>query len=130
MAGPCELCCFPAVESYGREVIDSGDTPLLVAAYFGHETCTKVWLEAGADVNAANEQGGTPLSHSAWRGHKGCLKLLLEAGADVNISDQDGDPPLSIAALDGHDDCVDLLSQAGADAVSYTHLTLPTKRIV
>ena len=39
-------------------------------------------IDAGADVNAADEDGDTALMNAAWNGHVETVKLLLEAGAD------------------------------------------------
>ena len=38
-------------------------------------------LEAGADMEAAEQGGGTPLALAAQHGQEGCVALLVEAGA-------------------------------------------------
>ena len=44
----------------------------------------KALIEAGADVNKADDDGETPLYMAAWNGHEAVVKALIEAGADVN----------------------------------------------
>ena len=56
-------------------------TPLGMAASIGTAGVVKVLLEAGADLNARDEDGETPL-HTAETA--GVVKVLLEAGADPN----------------------------------------------
>ena len=63
---------------------------------------------------------------------------LIDQGADVHAKDNYGSMPLHAACMEGHAEVVKALLEKGADvhaktsngSVSYTHLTLPTKRIV
>ncbi|WVW86581.1 hypothetical protein I302_108631 [Kwoniella bestiolae CBS 10118] len=62
-------------------------TPLHHAAIGGqpqHLACIKVLVEAGCDVNAADEYGKSPGWYSAWFGHVECLNYLLDNGAKLN----------------------------------------------
>lgn len=56
-------------------------TPLFHAASEGHNTCVQVLLDAGASVDAQDENQNTPVHYAAWRGHIDCLNLLLSARA-------------------------------------------------
>ena len=85
------------------------------AAMQGHADVVTALLEAGAIVDAVNKQGQTPLHVTAGQGHADVARALLAAGAIVEVVNKQGDTPLHYA---------------GIEAVSYTHLTLPTKRIV
>ncbi len=58
-------------------------TPLLVAAWCGHEAIVRRLITAGADVERGDIQG-TPLIAAALKNHHGCAVALLDAGADVN----------------------------------------------
>ena len=40
---------------------DYGKTPLMIAAYNGHEAIVRLLLEAGADKEAKDHEGKTPL---------------------------------------------------------------------
>lgn len=44
----------------------------------------KVAIEAGADVNARNENGSTPLHSAAYNPNPAVITTLIKAGADVN----------------------------------------------
>ena len=56
-------------------------TPLSIAAYKGHEKCVQRLLEAGAEVDKAENCGDTPLSNAMENGHEKCAALLRAAGA-------------------------------------------------
>nr|XP_031857790.1 uncharacterized protein CI109_006812 [Kwoniella shandongensis]KAA5524862.1 hypothetical protein CI109_006812 [Kwoniella shandongensis] len=61
-------------------------TPLHHAAIGGdsrHLACIKVLVEAGCDVNAADEYGKSPGWYAAWFGHVECLNFLLDNGAKL-----------------------------------------------
>ncbi len=88
-------------------------TPLYVAAQQGHEACTRLLLERGADVEArikarrrrrkgfrfcktrlrwltrctCAQNGNTPLHSAAYYGQVGTTRLLLAHGADVHALD-------------------------------------------
>jgi ankyrin repeat protein len=55
-------------------------TPLMVAAYKGHESTVRLLLSHGADVNA-NIDGDTALTVARERGHPRLVELLWQAGA-------------------------------------------------
>ena len=41
-------------------------------------------MNAGCDVNAADEYGKSPGWYAAWFGHVSCLNFLLESGAKLS----------------------------------------------
>ena len=59
-------------------------TPLLVAAWCGHEAIVRRLIAAGADVERGCDEG-TPLMAVAAKSHYGCVVALIDAGADVNL---------------------------------------------
>jgi ankyrin repeat protein len=80
-----------------------GTTPLMVAAGLGRATfspglqrgprsetaerAVQVLLDAGADVNAANEADFTALHGAAFRGLNEVIQVLVDRGADINARD-------------------------------------------
>ena len=58
-------------------------------------------VEAGADVDKANDVSATPLSVAAQQGNEAVVRVLIEAGADVNHADVHGVTALFIATYNG-----------------------------
>lgn len=61
------------------------ETPLHVAAALGSASCSRLLLNAGADVRAAMGSGrATALHLAAEDGHAECARLLLDHGAQID----------------------------------------------
>ena len=73
-------------------------------------------LQAGADLNAQDENGVTPLLLAAILGRAETLTLLLEAVANPNARIVTGNTLLHMAAYSGQAESVTLLLEAGADS--------------
>lgn len=74
-----------------------GSTPLHCAIWKGHQAAVALLLEAGADVNAHNENdhwGTTPLHAAAHANQAAIAQLLIDGGASVNARDREGRTPL------------------------------------
>lgn len=70
-----------------------GQTPLMVACdqnVFVSESIVKYLLEAGAQVNAQDDQGRTALMLACQSSAYGVVKLLQESGADPSLQDKRG----------------------------------------
>jgi len=78
-----------------------GLTPLLFAAREGCVRCASILVDAGADINATDQEGITPLISAIINGHYDVASVLLEKGADPNQADRVGRTPL-YAAVDLH----------------------------
>jgi hypothetical protein len=127
-----------------RLTTDDGTTPLMAAAGIGHrsyqprrprgprspiaEEAVKVVVEAGADVNAANEGEFTALHAAVFRGWNEIVQYLVEHGADINARDYRGRTPFRLAEgskqsfqFQAWPEVADLLRRLGAD----TRLGIP-----
>ena len=92
-----------------------GNTPLLNAVNKGDTDELRRLVEAGADVNAANDAGVTPLMNAGGMGNKEAVELLIQKGANVNHRTSGNYTPLMQAALVGNTEIVRILLDAGAD---------------
>ena len=75
--------------------------------------CTMLLINAGADVNAINQNCDTALHAASTSGNFGCVRELLAAGADLKKKNICGDTPATLAAGNGHDKVLNLLLKAG-----------------
>ena len=96
-----------------RDGRDDRDPPLNVAAAFGHNECAKLLLDAGAPLEAVNNNGSTALMDASRKGHSEITKLLLKVGANVDAQNR-GWTSLMYAAWYGHREVIELLLAAGA----------------
>jgi ankyrin repeat protein len=79
------------------------------------QACIRALVDAGADVNAANDSGETALMWAAYYANAILMRTLLEAGADPNGRDEDGHSALDFARrTEGLPGLADLLLEAGA----------------
>ena len=120
-------------------------TPLLEAAFWGHNEVICILLETGADTEQRNKWGTAPLINAASQNHIEAVKILLGAkalvdnadldgrsplwgtgselivkilldhGADPNKADENGTTPLHRAALRGNGDIIISLIEGGAE---------------
>lgn len=90
-----------------------GSTPLMFAAFGGHESVVKLFLEYRAGVNWTNKDGFTPLYIAIISGHTAVVRLLLNWHADVHGGPR-SQSLLDLAMKRGDEDVVQLLLEAGA----------------
>jgi len=91
-----------------------GETPLHVAASWGHKETVESLLIRGAEVNAKSESEETALHFAAEEGDLEVITCLLDHGAEINCRNMNGQTPLHWAAQHGHKDAVALLLSKGA----------------
>lgn len=91
-----------------------GGTPLMFAAAKMASDKVRLFLEAGADPNAVNNEGFCALYQAAG-GSAEVVEILLEAGADPDRMHHKGGTPVMAAADKGPVAALRLLVDAGAD---------------
>jgi len=67
-------------------------------------------LDAGCDINAADNKGRAPLMYAAIFERPAAVKLLLKRGANINAKDHDGLSALDWAKKSGNEEIIRLLS--------------------
>ncbi len=65
---------------------DEKDTPLLLAARYGHDKLVEPLLDAGSDIEERNMLGSTSLLAAAMNGHTCIVRSLLRRGAKVDAA--------------------------------------------
>ena len=101
------MTCLPTSAS-------AWNTLLHRAAHGGRLSEVKRLLEAGADVNAKDNDGNPPLHLASNYGHAEVVKILLEAGANVDAKGNYRETPLHMASYYGHAEVVKVLLASGA----------------
>ena len=64
----------------------NGDTLVMLAAYYGHESAVAALIARGADVDRHNNRGQTPLAGAVFKNETTIIELLLRADADLTGS--------------------------------------------
>lgn len=60
----------------------SGNSLLMLAAYYGQVDTVRALAALGADIDKANDQGQTPLAGAVFKRHLEVVDALVELGAD------------------------------------------------
>lgn len=63
---------------------ESGDSLVMLAAYYGQLETVEMLLARGADPNHTNDRAQTPLAGAVFKGNVAIVRALLAAGADPN----------------------------------------------
>jgi uncharacterized protein len=84
-----------------------GNTLLMLAAYNGNLSTSKLLLEYKADPNRSNDHGHSILAGVAFKGYLDICKLLVEHGA--KIEEGFSKSPIVFASLFGRKDIVNYL---------------------
>ena len=81
-------------------------TALHWAGQEDYPNMVKVLIDAGADMDAEDENGCSPLLLASKQGCLDTVKMLLKAGADVCAADNKGATCLALAVCNGHTETV------------------------
>jgi ankyrin repeat protein len=97
---------------------DTDESTLLHhAAWKGHAEMASLLLDAGAEVNAQNQNdhwGGTPLHAAAHGNQKPVAELLLARGADLHATSCNGRTPIQETTFHKATTVANLLKRHGA----------------
>jgi len=106
-------------ESYKNEITSKGipysTDSFLNEAGAGNKERIELFIKAGTDVNAKDNNGDTALMRASADDNFGVVKLLIEKGADANSKDNDGYTALMFASSKGDLAVATLLIKKGAD---------------
>jgi ankyrin repeat protein len=84
-------------------IVDS-DTPSVPRDESEVLAATTLLLDAGADVNQANESGDTALHAAAAAGLTTVIQLLADRGASLDVKNKAGQTPLALTMPRGRQD--------------------------
>ncbi|WP_299325465.1 ankyrin repeat domain-containing protein [uncultured Maribacter sp.] len=94
----------------------NGSTPLHRLAFGTKDAAIiELFLNAGADVNQADEKGNTPFLNAAARNQLSMVQLLSKNVKDINAANKSGETALMLAAHSNKADVVEFLISKGAD---------------
>lgn len=117
-----EYSCVQQHLADGVELADldkpncGGWTPLMYAAYVGHDNIVNLLLDYHVNVNATTaENGVNALMLAASCGNESVVYFLLQNGAKIDAQDKRGWTGLFYATYQGHHMVVQLLLENGAD---------------
>jgi uncharacterized protein len=99
-----------------------GETALHFLAVEGYSDAVRFLAEAGADVNATNEDGDVPLIEVATLGNHQVAEILLAHGANPNATSRLRDNVLHTAVGSDNAQLVHLLLSRGANPYYRTEL--------
>lgn len=94
-----------------------GETPLILAAWYGSPEIVSLLLESGANINAQDNNGYTAIAKAASLGvgrHYEIVEILIQACANLNLKTKEGKSPFLLAMLNGHYDLGKVIRNAGA----------------
>lgn len=97
--------------------MNDGQTPLHLAAIYGHSGIAQYLLKNGADTSAQDISGTTPLHEAVRYGNVEIISKLISSGANVNGQDSLGKTPLLVLVpAENQNEIYSLLLASGANA--------------
>lgn len=84
-AGETEFVSSAVEQGVPVDLTDpSGNTLLMLAAYYGHADLVAALVGLGADPDRQNDRGQTPLAGAAFKRFEAVIGALIAAGADLD----------------------------------------------
>ena len=84
-----------------------GSTPLILAAIFGQKEVAATLIDAGANLDAKNNEGGTALHQACFFCRPEIVKVLLNTGADPDLVNSRDLTPLDVVSIKFDDELDD-----------------------
>ena len=78
---------------------EQGNTPLCLAAAFGHKKSVTLLLQHNADMEIKGVEDNTPLASAALMGQTECAEELLKHGADIESRSKFRETPQILASV-------------------------------
>jgi ankyrin repeat protein len=108
------LFIAPLVLGLLVDLLPVSAAPLHEAAKAGEVEEAERLIQAGANLEALDEDGETPLTAAALAGQSAVVKLLFARGADIKGRNKGGFTLLHAAAYSGHAEIVEFALDRGA----------------
>lgn len=105
----------PSVLLTGHDAAEC--TPLMLAAYRGHDAVVARLLAVGANTNLQSHYGCHATNWACKDNHASTLTLLLDAGTPIKSERRGSWSAFKEAGLYGYTDCVAVLLDRGGDAL-------------
>lgn len=80
---------------------------ILIALLLGHTTVARLLVEAGADLQVADDKGRTPLHRAAKTGDMDLILAMVDGDADILALDYEGKTPLDVLREHEHGRALD-----------------------
>ncbi|KAL5590166.1 hypothetical protein FOBRF1_013723 [Fusarium oxysporum] len=105
------------LDHYSCDVLEGGSqTPLHVAAGYGHLEVVNLLLDRDADIRLTDEEGQTALHHAAGNGSLEIVKRLYDKYRGLlRVNNKEGQTALHYAARRGHVEIAEFLIAEGID---------------
>jgi ankyrin repeat protein len=111
----------PLFKLYYSKKLEHSGTPFTEQSFLAevsknNEEAVDLFIKAGINVSAKNEQGKTALMIASEQGHTHMLEKLIKLSAKtLNYFDKSGNTALMIAVRRGREQAVKILVEGGAD---------------
>ena len=99
-----------------------GGTPLHVAVGGHHVLTAHILVQAGAEIDAFDDNNETPLMIAAYNGFPAMTRYLITAGAKIELKSDDGMTALHLATQNGHLECAHII--LGSNKLPRNHINV------